>query len=279
MSDEPRKRFDPVALAVLGTGAAVAVALAIYLGMKVSSAPPAQPTADQTALSDAASAVSKWIEAQRTRQAAPPAAKPSAPAPKAAPGALPVKTSHYPLEAGHVWRYRVTVEPPVWRDIVLTYRTVQQGTQVSVMTEMRHAGGNMNFNLGIYAPGHPTHANVRFPGFFFHPAYFDRPLAPGQRLTWEWPWQLPGGQVRAGRVKRYSGEVKEWRKLETAVGHYPAARIDATLSYIEDGRVQASAAETLWYMPQVQQVVKVTREGRTPDEATTRIVAELVEFR
>lgn len=58
-----------------------------------------------------------------------------------------------------------------------------------------------------------------------------------------------------------------------------SAGIEAELSYIEAGAVQARARETLWYLPKLAQAVKVVREGRTPDESSTRIVAELQEFR
>ena len=43
--------------------------------------------------------------------------------------------------------------------------------------------------------------------------------------------------------------------------------------------MQARARETLWYVPKLAQVVKVVRDGRTPDEGSRRIVAELAEFR
>jgi hypothetical protein len=179
--------------------------------------------------------------------------------------------------AGRTWRYSVAVEPPVWQDATLTYRTVRQGQDLAVTTQFRHAGGTMNFNLGVFAAGHPSHANVRFPGFFFHPAYFHA-LDSTQPIVWEWPWQLPDGKTRAGRMKRYVGQATGWTELRVQGASHPALRIEATLSYIEDGRVAASAKETIWYMPSVQQVAKVVREGRTPDEGTTHIVAELVEF-
>jgi len=185
----------------------------------------------------------------------------------------------YQPDPGHTWRYKVVVEPELWREATLTYHTVLQGSALGVTTQFRHAGGQMDFNLGVFAPAHPSHANVRFPGFFFHPAYLDRPLVVGQRFTWEWPWQLPGGQVRAGRLKRYTGELAGWDDIAIANGRYPAARIEATLSYIDEGRVQASAKETIWYMPAVRQLARIVREGRTPDEGATRIVAELLEYR
>lgn len=430
MSEEPRPRLDPLALTVLGIGAAVALAAAIFVGWELTSQPkvPEPATPERSGLRDAVSEVSRWIEEQRARPPEPPAPKPAAkpaPQPKPAPpvvaapppaqakglelqdlrpakekrdydasaaegfsvvgdaafdpdrlmvlrerlaakgvagtnvqvtrlmslsvstprgreevwripgmsrhphwaiceiaisvdgrsaqgrgvdgfsgdaanfmthhqrallsaidqaiGALPAPKAYAPVatrpEPGHLWRYDVAVEPPLWRNATLTYRTAMQGDALGVTTEFRHAGGQMNFNLGTFAQGHPSHANVRFPGFFFHPAYFRQPLAVGQRFDWEWPWQLPGGQVRAGRVKRYAGELKGWEDMAIGGGTYPAARIETTLDYIEDGRVQASVRETIWYMPAVRQVARVVREGRSPDEGSTRIVAQLVEFR
>src|SRR5205814_4272273 len=138
-------------------------------------------------------------------------------------------------EAGRTWRYNVVVEPPLWRDATLTYRTVRQGNDLAVSTEFRHAGGQMNFNLGVFAVPHPSHASVRFPGFFFHPAYFAYGIEPQQPIIWEWPWQLPDGNVRAGRIKRYVGQAKEWTELRLQGKSLPALRIDATLSYIDGG--------------------------------------------
>jgi hypothetical protein len=60
---------------------------------------------------------------------------------------------------------------------------------------------------------------------------------------------------------------------------FNTARIDATLYYMEDGRVRAAVAETLWYSPRFFQVVRVAREGKAPDEGAHTIVAELVELR
>lgn len=183
-----------------------------------------------------------------------------------------------PPAAGRTWRYSVVVEPPLWQDATLTYRTVRQGQDLGVTTEFRHAAGTMNFDLGVFAAAHPSHANVRFPGFFFHSAYFHA-LEPTQAIVWEWYWQAPDGKTRPGRIKRYVGQAKEWTELRLQGASHPALRIEATLSYIDAGRLAAEAKETIWYMPAVQQVARVVREGRTPDEGATRIVAELLEFK
>jgi len=80
-------------------------------------------------------------------------------------------------------------------------------------------------------------------------------------------------------MKRYEGKVARWENIQVPAGVYTAAVIEAELSYVEDGKLQARARETLWYVPKLTQVVKVLREGRTPDEGSTRIVAELAEMR
>ena len=132
-----------------------------------------------------------------------------------------------------------------------------------------------NFHLGTFAAGHPSHANTRFPGFFMHPSYFSLPLQPGQKLSWGWAWQ----PAREGRVKRYEGRVVRVEDVTVPAGTYRAAVIEAELTYIEGGQVRARARETLWYAPAASQIVKVVREGRTPDEGSSRIVAELAEYR
>lgn len=85
--------------------------------------------------------------------------------------------------------------------------------------------------------------------------------------------------VRERRMKRYQGKVVRWEDIQVPAGVYSAAVMEAELSYVEAGKVQARPRETLWYAPKLSQVVKVLREGRTPDEGSTRIVAELVELR
>jgi hypothetical protein len=70
-----------------------------------------------------------------------------------------------------------------------------------------------------------------------------------------------------------------WENVQVPAGTFSAAVIEAELSYLEEGKVQARARETLWYAPTLSQVVKVVRDGRTPDEGSSRIVAELAEYR
>jgi len=298
--DSPRRRLDPLALAVIGAAVAFVVVASAYVLVSVrkESAPP--PTDVRKTVEDLVASLRSRIE---PKPPTPPAAKPSpqplakapakAPAKPAVKVAPPPPTGDRPIPArviaehgaGRTWHYRVSVEPAVWRDATLTYRLIGRDSALQVDTHFRHAGGKMDFHLGTFAAGHPSHANTRFPGFFMHAAYLDRPLDVGTTFTWEWPWREPGGPVRAGRVKRWEGAVMEWENLPAPPSAkapsdiFRVARIEAVLSYIEDGRVQAMAAETLWYAPRFMQVVKVVREGKTPDEAAHRIVAELVEHR
>jgi len=150
---------------------------------------------------------------------------------------------------------------------------------IEVQTEFRHAGGKSDFRLGTFSPDHRSHVQLRFPGFFMHAAYLVLPLEQGMPVEWGWAWQLPDNSVRDGRLKRYRGVVSGWETIAVPAGRFRAARIDADLYYVDEGRIQASAKETLWYSPDVNQFVKAVREGRTPDERGTRIVAELAEYR
>ena len=85
--------------------------------------------------------------------------------------------------------------------------------------------------------------------------------------------------MRSGRLKQYFCRVQAWEDVTTPAGKFPAARIEVTLNYIENGKIMATTREMLWYSPQASQIVRLVREGRAPDEGSTRIVAELLEFR
>ena len=252
------RRLDPAALAFHAIALAVAVTLCVILFFMVRSDPPA-PEAGRGLPAMVERAKKSIEEFVRPGKRADPVTGPGRPS-------LPV---------GRVWLYNVSLEPPHWRDAVLAYRTVGVQGDVAVYTEFSHAAGKTNFQLGTFAANHPSHANVRFPGFFMYAAYLDKPLEVGQRFAWEWPWQMPGGKVRAGRVKRWEGEMKGWENVAAPVGTHRAARIETVLSYIEDGKVRGRAKETLWYAPGLQQFIRVVREGATPDEGAQRIVAEL----
>jgi hypothetical protein len=174
-----------------------------------------------------------------------------------------------------MWRYAVTVEPPVWRDITLTYRTQREVAGIGVLTDFIHAGGKSNFHLGTFAAGDPSHENTRFPGFFMYAAYLKQPLTIGQTVAFAWHWQGKS----AASVKRFEGQVTGWEDLRLPAGSLNAAKIEGTLTYREDGQFRGGAHETFWYAPKVSQIVRIVRDGRTPDEGSARIVAELAEFR
>ena len=281
MDQRPPRQQDPLALAFFGAALALLAALLAYVIFFRTPAP-ASPARTFDVVEEVRRQVAGLAERFKDKPApkpAPqPAAKPAAkPSVKAAaePAPQPPAAAAAGLEAGRTWRYGVAVEPPVWRDITLTYRTQREGAEIVVLTDFVHAAGKMNFRLGTVAAGHASHANTRFPGFFLHASYFPRALKEGQRLSWGWPWQ----PLREGRMKRYEATVARWENVQVPAGTYTAAVIEAELSYVDGGKVQARARETLWYVPKLSQVVKVLREGRTPDEASTRIVAELQEFR
>ncbi|MGQ0526393.1 MAG: hypothetical protein ACT4P8_22365 [Betaproteobacteria bacterium] len=250
----PQRKLDPVAVAVLGVAALLAVGMVLYLVLSIRSEP-------------AAPVGKGWIA--ELREKLQPKAKP-APAPKSAPQSVPPG-----LAAGHTWRYDVVVKPAQWRDIALVYRTRKESNGTGVLTDFTHAEGKMNFHLGVFAAGHPSHANTRFPGFFMYASYFPAALRQGQRFSWSWAWQ----PAREGRIKRYEAQVLRWEKVQVPAGTFEAALIVAELAYVEGGKVRARAQESLWYAPAVSQVVRIVREGRTPDEGSSRIVAELAEYR
>ena len=256
---------DPLALAFIGAALALLAALLAYV-LFFKAPEPATPSRTFGFVEGLRRQVAGLAERFKDKPVAKPAAKPAPPV---------AAVSGSGIEAGRTWRYGVVVEPPVWRDITLTYRTQREGENIGVLADFVHAGGKTNFHLGTFVAGHRSHANTRFPGFFLHASYFPRDLKEGQHLSWGWPWQ----PVREGRLKQYEAKVARWENVQVPAGTYTAAVIEAELSYIEGGKVLAKARETLWYAPKLSQVVKVLRDGRTPDEASTRIAAELQELR
>jgi hypothetical protein len=278
---------DPLALAFFGAALALLAGLLLYL-LLFKKPEAAAPAGTPGTLESLRKRVDGAVGTLRDKPAPPPAAKPAPAAPAGrvagvAPPAGKTDNPGWPVwhpPAGMTWVYRVTVEPPVWQDAVLEYHTVQQGDALVVYTDFRHAKGRMKFQLGTFERGHPSHANTRFPGFFMYTAYFGERIRLGQKIAWEWPWQLPGGGVKAGRVKRYEGTLVESSSNPGPVEPGTTLlKIEGTLSYIDGGRVEARARETLWYSGKSGQLARIERDGRTPDESSTRIVAQLVELR
>ncbi len=281
MEQNPRK-LDPLAVVVVGAAALVALVLVVWLVLSLRSALP-KPAPEgagsvvegvRSALEQARHFLRKFDE--RSLPPPAPVAKPAPPRP-AAPG-QPGGGSAKPgidLPLGKSWTYNVTLEPEVWRDATLAYRSVADGDAVAVQAEFRHSKGNMAFRLGTYTRGHPSHAQIRFPGFFMHGAYLDFPLTRGKAFSWSYPWQMADNRLREGRVRRWDAVVVGNETVSVPAGRFEAIRIDATVRYIDAGKDLATVNEILWYAPSIRQIVKVARAGRSPDEAGQRIVAEL----
>ena len=281
------RRLDPLALAFFGAAVALLAGLVLYV-LFVHQPEPAAPAGTPGTLGALRSRLEGAIDQLRDEAAPAPAPSPApvakrAPPPAARPappvgpsqGPTPAKLPPAGLPTRAFWRYAVSVEPPIWTGITLDYISFvsQADGALKINTEFQHSKGNTRFELGVFEPRHPSHANTRFPGFFMFPAYFSLPLRVGQTLSWGWPWQ----PAAPGRMKRYEGKVTRMEDITVPAGTFRAAVIEADLYYIEAGQVRAQAKETLWYAPEVQ-IVRVVREGRTPDEGATRIVAELKSF-
>ena len=256
------RRVDPFAATVLGVAALCGVALVAWVVAGILRSGAFEPA---------------------PKPAAEPMAK-SAPPPVVAPansggagGATTAAKRGLAPAPDRTWTYAVRVEPAAWRDAVLVYRTAREPSGLAVQTEFRHSKGQMSFRLGTYAAGHPSHAQVRFPGFFLHGAYLELPLEKGRRFEWTYPWQAADNRVREGRVRRWRAVVGDIEKVSVPAGRFDAVRVDTTLTYEDAGQVAATVTETLWVVPSANQIVKVVRSGRSPDEAAERIVADLVE--
>ncbi len=284
MAEQPRQ--DSLALIVMGVALALVAALGLYLLFSIRSQPePAPGQATESFVQKVREGVRKMVASFESKPAPPPKQQVQQPAPKPQPQQQIAKPQPQPqpqkeappattLEAGRIWRYTVKVEPEVWKNVTLTYRTAQEAGGLAVRTEFQHAGGNSAFHLGYFAANHPTHTNTRFPGFFMYAAYLKQPIEIGQQVEFSWPWQgKPGG------VKRYQGTVRQWGEVALASGKLRAAEIDGQLTYLDQGKVVARAQETFWYAPRVAQVVKIERQGVVPDESLNRITAELAEYR
>jgi len=271
---------DPLALAFFGAALALLAGLLLYV-FAFREPEPAAPArsgdvveALRRKLADMPQGTAVTPPAPRAARPAPrPVPAPVAPPPDTAAGSASVAGSR--LEAGHTWTYAVVVDPPAWRDITLTYRTRREGAGIGVLTDFVHAGGKSNFHLGVFAAGHPSHANTRFPGFFMYPAYFRLPLEPGQKFDWSWSWQ----PEREGRRKAWYAQVVRRERVTVPAGSFDALVLQLNLAYLEGDEVRARALEFIWYAPEVSQIVKITRHGRTPDEGLESISAELAEYR
>ena len=298
---------DPLALAFFGAALALLAGLLFYVFF-FKAPEPAVPAGTAEFVDRArrqAAAVAERFQEKPLPQAPPAAptrsAPPARPAPPvAATSSAPAQTSAQvfyksvtapepspsaqvpaPVEPGHTWRYRVDVGPPIWRDATLTYRTQREAAGLGVVTDFVHSAGKMNFHLGIFAAGHPSHADTRFPGFFMYAAYLQPPFGIGKPVVFGWPWQGgAGNRPGPGRMKQFEGRVAGWEDIQVEAGHFRAAKIEGWLRYLEaDGNQYTRVGLVFWYAPKLGQVVKILLEGKAPDENLTLIVAELVEFR
>lgn len=270
MDPRPPRQQDPLSLAVFGAALALLAGLLAYVFFFRAPEPATSARAldvVEALRKQAASVLDRIAELPAEQPAARPPPKPRSPPPAAVQSAR--------IEAGHTWRYSVVVDPPIWRDITLTYRTRREGEDIGVLTDFVHAGGKSNFHLGIFSPGHPTHANTRFPGFFMYGAYLKPPFKVGDEIKFGWHWQGKS----AGSMKRFAGTVTSLEDVTVPAGTFRAVLIEGMWSYMEDGQFRARTHEKIWYVPSVSQVVKIHRSGIAPDEGSRQIDAELMEYR
>lgn len=295
-----RSGRDPLALAVFAI-AVLALLAGIALGLRElwspsKAGPGAGPVSGLGAVRSAVVSLFKGEAAPPPSTGpAPSGAKAAATAPAAAPRPRepgtpvaafpPVQPPDYAAEAtllppGGRWSYRIGFGAAQSPAGSLNYEVVSVGDQAGPRLRMQWApngGSATTWDFGVFAAGHASHANVRFPGFFMHAAYMPHPLQAGQRFTWAFPWQ--GGEGGARRERRFTATVAGWESVSVPAGRFDAARIDAVLRYIADGKVQAEVRNTLWYAPAARQLVRVQWSGKAPDEGNTDILAELASLR
>jgi hypothetical protein len=182
-----------------------------------------------------------------------------------------------PPSAQGIWIYDVSYGPQ-WNYFgQLYYRTkpARADKPEAEMSWTSKSGSSSTWFLGVFEANHPSHADMRFPGFFLHPAYFPPVLRRGDRIRWELPWLYAGPAGEAGWVRRYEMRVTTWEKVEVPAGKYDAARLEGTLRYVEPGRTAFEIRYTLWYAPAARQVVRVLWLGRAPDDSHGEMIAEL----
>lgn len=183
-----------------------------------------------------------------------------------------------PLPGGQ-WSYLVGFSPEYRPAGELVYESrVDQGAGgPRLRMYWQPAGGKaMTWDFGVFAAYHPSHANIRFPGFFMHAAYFPASLDPGAKLSWSFPWSggPPGGR------RRFEASLAGWESMSVPAGRFTAMRIDAVLSYVDGARIHARVRNILWYAPEVRQVVvRVVWLGRALDEASSELLAEFASIR
>ena len=183
------------------------------------------------------------------------------------------------------WSYDVFFGPGWQKGGQLSYSThrkvdsssAKAGAQDKVGSNMSwtsNGGQTTSWYFGIVEADHPSHANTRFPGFFMHAAYLPQSMQAGNRILWEFPWQ--GGA--AGQVRRFDMRVAGWETVKVPAGEFQAVHLDGKLQYVDKDAVKAEVRYAIWYAPKARQVVRVLWLGRSPDESSGEMIAELASF-
>lgn len=177
------------------------------------------------------------------------------------------------------WNYDVFFGP-AWNksgrlDYVTENLANQPGKTGAGMSWLPAGGSVSKWFLGVMEADHPSHGNTRFPGFFMHPVYLPQSLQPGSRVLWEFPWQ-GGGR---NQVRRFDMRVVDWETVSVPAGVFTAVHLKGRLQYVDNETVKADVGYSLWYAPQARQVVRLLWLGRSPDEASGEMIAELASFK
>jgi hypothetical protein len=182
------------------------------------------------------------------------------------------------------WAYDVFFGPTWQKNGQLRYSThrnkdpsAKAGAQDKVGSNMSWApnsGQPTSWYFGIVEADHPSHANTRFPGFFMHPPYLPQSMQAGNRLLWEFPWQGGG----SGQVRRFDMRVVGWETVKVPAGEFTAVHLEGKLQYVDKDAVKAEVRYAIWYAPRAKQVVRVLWLGRSPDESSAEMIAELASF-
>ena len=176
------------------------------------------------------------------------------------------------------WTYDVFFGPGWQKTGQLRYTTQRQADQAATvganMSWIPNGGQASTWFLGVMEADHPSHANTRFPGFFMHPVYLPPSPQPGSLLVWEFPWQ-GGGKAQ---MRRFEMRVAGWETVTVPAGVFTAVHIEGKLRYVDNESVKAEVRYQLWYSPKARQIVRLLWLGRSPDESSAEMIAELASF-
>jgi hypothetical protein len=182
------------------------------------------------------------------------------------------------------WAYDVFFGPAWLKSGQLRYSThrkvdpsAKAGAQDKVGSNMSwtpNGGQSTSWYFGIVEADHPSHANTRLPGFFMHTAYLPQSMQAGNRLLWEFPWQGGG----SGQVRRFDMRVVGWEAVKVPAGEFQAVHLDGKLQYVDKDAVKAEVRYAIWYAARAKQVVRMLWLGRSPDESSSEMIAELASF-